>query len=984
MTPSPNSPTKRSVCDRFVSFFRADPLREGKKDRSYLLWSFLIPLSIMLILYVLDGVYPFGERSVLVLDANVQYVGFFEALRAFVYGDGSMLYSFSRSLGGEMMGIYAYYLASPLSYIVALFPESMMTEALFCMYVLKVGLCGLTFGIYLDSKKYAGRLEVILFSTLYALTSFAIVMQHNTMWTDNLILLPILTLGIERLVKYRRFGLYVFALSLSLLSNFYIGYMSCLYTLLYFLYYFYGYTRDHRNNPLRERGHYLRSLLRMGLYSLLSIGIAAIILLTVSYSLSFGKNDFTDPSYVPSLQFSPLDFFAKLLPGVYDSVEPEGLPFVYCGTLTLILVPLYFLNRRFARGERIAGGLLLLVFYISMSVSSLDMLWHGGQAPNWLNYRYAFFLCFIILVLASRAFCRIGDMTVRTVCTVAAVLLVGFALVATAGYEFISPTVLAVGALFVVVIAAILIGMLRMGGKMHPLLAILLACVVIAEVFYNGSLQLAGIHENVGENDRDLYVEHHEKYQPLVDFIDGYDDDFYRVEAAYRRVTNDPFELGYRGVSGSTSTLNEKTLTFLRRLGIQAGAHWSEYKGSTTTLDSLLGIKYVFSPHAAEPSHDYQLVDGAPDFVYENPYALPIAYAVSGHINDLSLAGIREPLARQNAMIRAMLGGETVGIFTPITPTEVTYDNAVLTEEIIVDDVDGTEYRELLSDYYLENKTAIESNLIPDEEQCAPDSGMTFTVTIEKTGALYFYIPTDYKTELAIYVGGQRRGYLFRDDEDHLQDLGNYTAGDVVTVELRMEKCAFFYYIEGCSFFYQEQESVATEALTSLAENGITLSEWSDTYFKGTIVTTEKRSTVFTTIPYDAGWIVTVDGVKADTYETLDALLAFDAEPGEHEIEMLYHPRCYVLGKSISLISLGLFLILLGVDILLRRGVICVRDDKTRAVLSVFFSFEDRLPEEPNELADEYMPLPPKKQKKDKAGGPAEPNENDGGNKYGE
>lgn len=958
MTPSPNTSAARTLRDRFASLFASDPMRQGKRDRSYLLWSFLIPATFMLLIYVLDGVYPFGARSVLILDSNVQYVGFYEALRDFVYGDASMLYSFSRSLGGEMMGIYAYYLASPLSYIVALFPKEMITEALLCIYVLKAGLCGLTFGIYLHSKQYASRLETVLFSTVYALTSFAVVMQHNSMWTDNMILLPLLTLGIERLVKYRRFGLYVFALSLSLLSNFYVGYMTCIFTLLYFLYYFYGFTRDHRNNPLREKNHYLRALVRTGFYSLLSIGIAAIILLTVSYSLSFGKNEFTDPSYLPELQFFPLDFFAKLLPGVYDTVEPEGLPFVYCGTLTLILVPLYFLNRRFARGERIAGGVLLLVFYVSMSVSSLDMLWHGGQAPNWLNYRYAFFLCFLLLLLASRALCRVGDVSVRAVCAVAGVLLAGIALVAAVGYDFISLTALIVAAILVVVFASLIIGLSRLHGSARSVLVLLLACAVLGEVFYNGNLQLAALHDDVGASEREKYREHHEKYQPLVDFIHEQDSDFYRVEAVYRRVTNDPFELGYRGVSGSTSTLNKKTLSFLRRLGIQAGSHWSEHKGSTTTADALLGIKYIFSPNGMRPSHSYDLLDGAPSFIFKNPYALPIAYAASERVGTLSLGAIREPLARQNALVGALLGGEAADIFFPIIPTEITYDKVTKNQ---VDDADGTVYVELLSDYYLQNQAAIENGEIPEKDQCAPESGMTFTLTVEKTGALYFYMPTEYKNEMTIYVDGVRKGHLFKDEEDHVQDLGNYVKGDVVTVEIRMEKCAFFYFIDGCSFFYQENEDRAAELLTAIGNNGITLSEWSDTYFKGSITTTEDRKTVFTTIPYDAGWQVTVDGEAVVTYEATDALLAFDTEAGEHEIEMIYRPRSYVLGKSVSLISLGLFFILLGVDVLLRRGAIRVREGRLRKLLSVFFSFEDELPTEPNYLADEYMPLPQRK-----------------------
>ena len=122
------------------------------KEYLYLAFAFLIPVALMYLVYVAMEIHPFGDNSVLVLDLNGQYVYFFEALRNFIRGDASLLYSFSRALGGEFMGMYAYYLASPLSYIVVLFPQTRILEALLCIILLKTGLCGLTFGYYLHKS----------------------------------------------------------------------------------------------------------------------------------------------------------------------------------------------------------------------------------------------------------------------------------------------------------------------------------------------------------------------------------------------------------------------------------------------------------------------------------------------------------------------------------------------------------------------------------------------------------------------------------------------------------------------------------------------------------------------------------------------------------------------------------------------------------------------------------------------------------------
>ena len=85
--------------------------------------AFLIPFLLTFVSYIGFDVYPFGERSVLTLDLNGQYIYYFEALRDAFWGDGSAFYSWSRNLSGGFMGIIGYYLASPFTLIVMLLPR---------------------------------------------------------------------------------------------------------------------------------------------------------------------------------------------------------------------------------------------------------------------------------------------------------------------------------------------------------------------------------------------------------------------------------------------------------------------------------------------------------------------------------------------------------------------------------------------------------------------------------------------------------------------------------------------------------------------------------------------------------------------------------------------------------------------------------------------------------------------------------------------
>ena len=218
------------------------------KSCSYLAYCFVIPAVLYFLIYLSMGLHPFGDGSVLVLDLNGQYVYFYEALRNAVLGDTSLLYSFARQLGGEFLGIYAYYVASPFSYIVCLFPQNRMLEALLCIFLIKAGISGFSMGYYLH--KTAARLNktnVIICAILYSMCAYAVIQQHNSMWIDALMWLPLLTLGIEELIKNYKYKLYVIMLALILMSNFYIGYMACIYTAVYFFYYYFPIFTSHNN-----------------------------------------------------------------------------------------------------------------------------------------------------------------------------------------------------------------------------------------------------------------------------------------------------------------------------------------------------------------------------------------------------------------------------------------------------------------------------------------------------------------------------------------------------------------------------------------------------------------------------------------------------------------------------------------------------------------------------------------------------------------
>ena len=179
----------------------ADVIAEARGQKSNLWFcipAFIIPFLLTLISYIFFDVYPFGERSVLTLDLNGQYIYYFESLRDAFWGDGSPFYS--RNLSGGFMGIIGYYLASPFTLIVMLLPRKMIIESVMIMQMCKVGAAGAAFCVYAQRSKKLAPLQSVVFSTMYAMMSYVVIQLIDPMWIDGPIFLPLIILGVEYLV----------------------------------------------------------------------------------------------------------------------------------------------------------------------------------------------------------------------------------------------------------------------------------------------------------------------------------------------------------------------------------------------------------------------------------------------------------------------------------------------------------------------------------------------------------------------------------------------------------------------------------------------------------------------------------------------------------------------------------------------------------------------------------------------------------------
>lgn len=908
MTDTKQKHSFKDFCNSIICGFKR--LFKKLYDKKYLYPSFLLPIVIMSIVYICLGIFPYGDRSILILDMNAQYVYFFEQLRDILTSsDESLLYSFERALGGEFLGIYAYYLASPLSLIVVLFPKGMITEAIKVIMLLKCGLSGLSFAYYLDKTRKKNAVGFTIFSTMYALCAYAVSFQSNIMWMDALIWLPLITLGIERVIKTGHFKLYVIALAIGIWSNYYIGYMLCIYVVLYFFCYLFAH-KNSEINLLDEKLHRLKSLGRIFIYSIIAVMISAFVIIGGVYSLSFGKASHQDVELTFKLNYDFLDLVTKLFAGSYDTVRPDGLPNIYSGILMLIMLPAYFFSKHVKAREKVLYSLLCLVFVVSFSINALNLAWHGFQPPVWLSFRYSFLFSFVALIMAYRGFEHFKELKGRTLFGIGAGLIGVLVLVQKLctipryirdkdKVEQVMPDFQIIWLSIGLIILYLIVLYFSKKPKLPITMSALLVVLVTMEMFSSSLINWTEQINDVGWASRSNYTSFVSRVSVAMDHINDIEKDtaFYRTEKTVIRKNNDAYSFDMNGISEFTSTFNKDVISFLKKTGFVSRSQASKYVSGNEVIDSLLGIKYVIGDGPNKSNYievpvsnlyEQTYLEKENLYIYKNPYALPLAYGVSANIKNtyLSYEDVYSAFEYTEILVGSMMGldeGEAYKLFNS-APYHISYNNNCSISS------SGDQIR------------FIRSN-------SGTSSSVTFTVTPQSEGSVYAYLPSPYYTKATLYVNDEFASQLFNSDYQRIVNLGNFKAGESIRVRLDFDSSLIV--VEADYPLFVQVDNQALETFTSeLNSNGINITEFKDTKIKGTLNATSDM-TVFTSIPYDKGWCVYVDGQRIETFEVTETFLAFDISAGEHTIEMKYMPKEYVLGIILSCLGIVLFILLI-------------------------------------------------------------------------
>lgn len=618
-------------------------MREEMPGRVMLFFAFAIPFLVMLAMFVARGIYPFGDRSFLFSDMYHQYMPFFsEFMRKIKEGEG-LAYSYNVGIGSNFLALYVYYLASPLHWLAFLFPQEYLMEFMSYLVVIKIGLCGLTSCIYLRQRFQTKDAAVLFFSTLYALSGYLAAYNWNIMWLDCVVLFPLIVLGLERLVKENRWGLYCITLGLSILTNFYISIMICIYLVLYFAVLLVGEKRSFRI----VRNFVFASLLAGGLAAVLLVPEVCAILET-----DFGNMEFPEEltSYFPVL-----DVLARHCLAVTTERGLEHWPNIYCGAAVFLLLPMYALNQRISIRKRFANLALAGFLLLSFSTNMLDFVWHGMNYPDSLPARQSFLYILLVLTMCYEAYHRVNEISKNQI-LYGYLSAVAFLLFCEKFIESEHFTIgIEMGTLVFVTVYAILLYLHRTrvcecaqgtvsAWKLGIALTALIA--VVAETSINTYCT------SVGTVSRSAYLGQQEDYRSLYEEAKAQDTSFFRVEKFTRKTKNDGTLTGYPTASVFSSTMNSYVMDLYERWGMRHSKVYYGYDGATAFTSALLNVKYMFGETENEANSLYTLKNQRGDiYFYEADKTLPFGYvAPTGY--DLPEGYDREGLKLQNAMVK--------------------------------------------------------------------------------------------------------------------------------------------------------------------------------------------------------------------------------------------------------------------------------------------------------------------------------------------
>ena len=825
--------------------------------------SFIIPLVIMFGVYLSQGIYWNSDTSPLLGDGFHQYVIFDLNLRNILHGSDSLFYTFTSGLGLNFYALSSYYLGSFLSPLVYFFDVSSMPDAVYLSTLLKFGLIGLStfFSLSKLFKNIPAPLRLAL-STSYALMSFTVSQLEIKTWLDVFILIPLILTGLHLLITEKKRILYFTSLSILFIQNYYFGYMTALFLVVW---YFCQLSWDFKSRKYSFLDFFLTSLLA-GLTSFIMTLPTLFDLRTHGEKLTAITKIKTDASWY-------LDLFAKQFIGAFDTTKYGSIPMIFVGLLPFILTIVFFTLKSIKFHVKLCYATLLIIIIASFYLEALDLFWQGMHAPNMFLHRYAWIFSTLLIYISAEVFNKVKDIKLWNVLFSITLLLSGY--LATIyfknHYSFLTKLNILLTLEFLVVYLLLLLALIK--KLISPkIFSILILIFTISEISFNASSQLNGITKEWGFASRSTYDKDIPSMEAILEYTKQQPDTFTRTEKLQTQTGNDSMKFNYNGISQFSSVRNRSASTTLDKLGFKSsGTNLNlRYANNTIIADSLFGISYNISEaypdkYGFHPSYQKDNLT-----LYKNQFALPIAFATQSLYKDVTFND--HTLDNQTQFLN-QIAGLNEEYFYPINHHTDSGDSVV--------NLNGTDTEDATISYSIE---------VPDNSQ----------VYLSMTKLNF---SNDKKKQVNIIVNGEKKSFT-TDNAFTFFNLGYTEHKQTFDIQVKFPGNAQVSFESPT--FYRLDTKKYTGAISKIKENPVEVSS-----YKNKVIVKYKvknETSIFFTIPYDQGWSAYQNGKKLQIQQAQTGFMKIDVPEGEGTITLSFIPKGFVAGASCSLIAIIVFI----------------------------------------------------------------------------
>lgn len=835
------------------------------KNNKLYICSFFIALVVISILYKLNNVTPLGDRSLLCVDFYHQYGPMLGELFDRIQNGNNLIYSFNMAMGLPFFRNFLNYLSSPFNIIMMVFSKEGLLNSFSLIIGLKAVFSSVTMVYYLSKKFKTKELYLIPLGIIYAFQAYFSAYYWNIMWLDGMVFLPLITLGIENIVNKQKWRSYTVWLAIMLIANYFIGYMICIYSVIYFLIYntyktkFTFKKKEIKNELLK----WFKNSFIFGCASLLG-GMLTFFLLIPMFT-SMASISATGGS-IPTSQyydFQIIDFLKGHLTGVHTTVfasDDITNPNVSCGILSIALLLAYLINLEIPMKNKIAYLILIGFFIAAFFIPQLDYILHAFHVPNDLPYRYSFLYGFVLVLIGAYGLINIKKIKFPILAFAYIFLMIVLLAISQDDWVDISTNMIYINMIILTLYFIFYSGIYFLNNmKTVFYLAICaVACIdVIVSINYNWDIT----------QDKNLFYSDYNDTVELLNSVQAQDNElFYRIENTNMMTLNDSSWYNYYGVTSFTSMAYESMAILQHNLGMPGNEINSySYVQTTPIYDLMFDIKYFIGN--SNDFYRYIEVTTIQETANEFTYNVGLGFGVNKNISEWSYVN-SNPFLNQNNFIEKATGIKDVLKEVELNNVEEIYDDGATT-------ILKYKYKNPGDNFYFYTRDyTFDSMIVGDTLYYTDSENIDFS---------------NYPAEV---------NYTYMD---------SYEEKKIININSTEEEITFYviynnYYSKGFNLYYIDQ-SAFKEAYNILKNNKLDITLFKEHTIEGNIYINDNMD-IYTSIPYDEGWHVYIDGKEVETYALADTLLTVKAEKGNHKIKFVYKIPHFKVGLLCSITAL--------------------------------------------------------------------------------